>query len=50
MGEKLAKKILDLWTGYCARKKRVCFSTQAETELSSLNPGAIPKSWCMNFM
>lgn len=49
MGEKLAKKILDLWTGYCARKKRVCFSTQAETELSSLNPGSNSKKLVYEF-
>ncbi len=49
MGKELAKRILDLWTAYCARKKRACFSTQVENELSSLNPGSNTKKLVYEF-
>lgn len=49
MGEGLAKRILDLWASYCARKKRNWFSPQLESELSSLYPGNNTKKLVYEF-
>ena len=49
MGEGIAKKILELWMTCCGRKKRNCFSTQVENELSCLNPGSNTKKLVYEF-
>ena len=49
MGEGIAKKILELWMICCGKKKRNCFSTQVENELSCLNPGSNTKKLVYEF-
>lgn len=49
MGKRIAGKILDVWSAYCMRKKRNCFSPQVENELSSLHPGSNVKKLVYEF-
>jgi len=49
LGEGLAKKVLDIWTIYCTRKKKNCFSSKLERELGCLYPGRDAKKLVYEF-
>ena len=49
MFESLAKKILDVWTAHCMRKKRGYFSSRLEKQLGSLHPGSNIKNLVYEF-
>lgn len=49
MLESLAKKILDIWTTHCMKKKRGCFPLRIEKQLGSIYPGSNAKNLVYEF-